>query len=288
MIIGESSGNYYNRPLRKTVETGGWKGFFIHDSVNLGEEDKPCDLVTIPPDFKKNSQKGETPNVGAPETHGLSKLSMTAVFGIVGMILGSAIAEGATMGKRIEPPPEEKDLGRALEVSAATEGEKIAKSESSASAKKKAPKMTIKKFKQMQAASKKARASFRGEVPSRTKINGLLEKAAKKHNIPPNILKAVAWQESMWLANAVSKDGHDKGIMQIRDNCHPFAKTSDVWNAEKNINYGAGHLKWTYQSTGSWTKALKLYNGGSEYAKTIMGHAKRQPWLNFLAEEKDL
>lgn len=122
-----------------------------------------------------------------------------------------------------------------------------------------------------------------GKNPSKAEINTMLEAASKKHGIPPNILKAVAWQESTWNPKALSFDGqHGKGVMQIDDRFHEFAKTPDVFDPKKNIEYGANYLSNLYKETGSWTAALKRYNGGSSYPPKILALAERQPWQQYV------
>lgn len=114
---------------------------------------------------------------------------------------------------------------------------------------------------------------------SKAEVERLLNAAAQKYSIPPEILKAVAWQESRWDPKATSFDGgHGKGVMQIDDRFHEFAKTSQVFDAAANIDYGARFLKQKYDETGSWEAALKRYNGGSDYPPIVMAHARKQPW----------
>ncbi|MBI3930184.1 MAG: transglycosylase SLT domain-containing protein [Armatimonadetes bacterium] len=124
-----------------------------------------------------------------------------------------------------------------------------------------------------------ARIPNYGPNPGAGQVDQMLAAAAAKYGIPPNILKAVAWQESGWRANASSFDGgHGKGIMQIDDRFHQFARTQAVWNPSQNIEYGARYLRELYDKTGSWQEALRRYNGGSSYPPKIFAHAQSQPW----------
>lgn len=121
-----------------------------------------------------------------------------------------------------------------------------------------------------------------GANPSKAQIGQQLSAAAKKYGIPENILKAVAWQESTWNAKALSFDGqHGKGVMQIDDRYHAFAKTPEVFDSAKNIDYGAKYLADLYKKTGSWSAALKRYNGGSSYPPKILALADKQPWKQY-------
>ncbi len=128
-----------------------------------------------------------------------------------------------------------------------------------------------------------------GEIPdfgrdaNRAEINQQLEAAAAKYGIPANVLKAVAWQESTWRANASSFDGgHGKGVMQIDDRWHQFAKTSEVWDSASNIDYGTKYLADLYGKYGNWDKALDHYNGSSTYSDLIFKHMDNQPWTAYV------
>jgi soluble lytic murein transglycosylase-like protein len=110
----------------------------------------------------------------------------------------------------------------------------------------------------------------------------MLDAASDKYGIPPNILKAVAWKESRWRPGALSFDGqHGKGVMQIDDRFHQFAKTQDVFDPAKNIDYGAKYLADLYEKTGSWSAALKRYNGGSDYPPKVLALAEQRPWKRY-------
>lgn len=121
-----------------------------------------------------------------------------------------------------------------------------------------------------------------GKNPNKAEIGKMLDASSEKYGIPPNVLKAVAWQESTWNPDAKSFDGqHGKGVMQIDDRFHEFARTPDVWDPKKNIEYGSKYLKSLYDQTGDWNAALKRYNGGSDYPPKIMALAQQQPWTQY-------
>lgn len=123
-----------------------------------------------------------------------------------------------------------------------------------------------------------------GKNPTKVQIKQLIEAAAVKYGIPPDILKAVAWQESAWNPKALSFDGqHGKGVMQIDDRFHKFASTPDVFDPVKNIEYGARYLSNLYKETGSWKMALKRYNGGGDYPPLVFAHVRNKPWEQYAA-----
>src|ERR1017187_8967015 len=86
---------------------------------------------------------------------------------------------------------------------------------------------------------------------SKSQLSAMFDKAAKKFHVPANLLKAVAYHESGWDPRAKSYDGHHgKGVMQIDDRSHKFAKTPAVWNPAENIDYGARLLSDLHQEAG--------------------------------------
>ena len=110
-------------------------------------------------------------------------------------------------------------------------------------------------------------------------IGQLLDSAAAQFSIPPDILKAVAWQESGWDPNALSYDGqHGKGVMQIDDRYHAFATTPAVFDPVQNIAYGAHYLQQLFDQEGTWSAALTDYNGSAAYARLVLGLAQTRPW----------
>ena len=121
-----------------------------------------------------------------------------------------------------------------------------------------------------------------GKGASKKEIGTMLDAASEKYGVPANLLKAVAWQESTWNSKALSFDGqHGKGVMQIDDRFHEFARTPDVFDPKKNIEYGTKYLRQLYDQTGSWQAALKRYNGGSDYPPKIMAVANQKPWEQY-------
>lgn len=118
---------------------------------------------------------------------------------------------------------------------------------------------------------------------TKAQIEAMLGAAALKHRIPVDVLKAAAWQESKWDPYALSFDGqHGKGVMQIDDRFHDFASTPDVFDPQKNIEYGAALLSNLHTQYGGWTAACQHYNGNGpaaeQYAHTVMKFAQTKPW----------
>jgi len=120
-------------------------------------------------------------------------------------------------------------------------------------------------------------------------INNLLEEAARKYNVPPSLLKAIAWYESNWkhfdettgkVIENIYGDG-GIGIMQITDDTLCKKYNLDKYKLEDNIMCGALILrsKWDEGVKGSiqigappddpevienWWYATLAYNGFNE------------------------
>src|SRR5579863_8057061 len=71
--------------------------------------------------------------------------------------------------------------------------------------------------------------------------------AARRHHVDPELLAAVAAQEtggpgSNSGANVVGDGGHGRGLFQIDDRWHPFAATRAAMDPESNADYAAGMI----------------------------------------------
>jgi len=93
---------------------------------------------------------------------------------------------------------------------------------------------------------------------------------AQEHGLDPALLAAVIYQESKFDSSAKSSSGAI-GLMQltpatargiaIRTGGHAF-RTSDLYNAEINIRYGAWYLDNLFKKYGSEKLVLAAYNAG--------------------------
>ena len=96
--------------------------------------------------------------------------------------------------------------------------------------------------------------------------------AAQRHQLDPQLLAAVAAQESGGPgqssgANVVGDGGHGHGIFQIDDRSHAFASTPAAMDPGQNADYAAGMLSGLLgQYGGNVHAALSAYNSGSPTA----------------------
>jgi hypothetical protein len=97
--------------------------------------------------------------------------------------------------------------------------------------------------------------------------------AARRHGVDPELLAAVAAQEtggpgSNAGPNVVGDGGHGRGVFQIDDRWHAFATTPAAMDPAKNADYAAGMLHDLLgQYGGDAHRALSAYNAGSPDAR---------------------
>lgn len=121
--------------------------------------------------------------------------------------------------------------------------------------------------------------------------------AARRHSLDPELLAAVAAQEtggpnSNAGRNVVGDGGHGRGLFQIDDRWHTFAASPDAMDPAKNADYAAGMLSDLLKRYGGNVhEALSTYNAGSPtaagthtrwsdgsdlaYADSVMRHYQR-------------
>ncbi|MFZ1016368.1 MAG: transglycosylase SLT domain-containing protein, partial [Candidatus Cybelea sp.] len=114
-------------------------------------------------------------------------------------------------------------------------------------------------------------------IASRLSENGVayapqIARAARQNGLDPNLLAAVAAQETGGPGsnsghNVVGDGGHGRGIFQIDDRWHPFASTAAAMDPASNADYAAGMLSGLLKRYGGNVHAaLSAYNSGSPTA----------------------
>ncbi len=113
------------------------------------------------------------------------------------------------------------------------------------------------------ATAKIVTANFRGPTASPGDIDSAIEQAAARHNVDPNLVRAVVKVESNFNPNAVSRKGA-MGLMQLMPSTARQLKVKNPFDPEQNVDAGVRHLKQLLESyDGDIKLTLAAYNAGA-------------------------
>ena len=114
------------------------------------------------------------------------------------------------------------------------------------------------------------------------KLHSIVEEKARKHNVDPNLVKAVIRVESNWTPGAVSHKGA-VGVMQLMPNTANAMGVRNRYNPEENIDGGVKYLHYLIEKfNGNISLALAAYNAGPTRVERNRGKSTNPKTVSYV------
>jgi len=114
-------------------------------------------------------------------------------------------------------------------------------------------------------------ANSHGHQASPEEIDQSIVMAAARHNVDPNLVRAVVKVESNFNSNAVSRTGA-MGLMQLMPKTARELKVKNPFDAQQNVDAGVRHLKYLLENyNGDVNLTLAAYNAGEGAVRRSAG-----------------
>lgn len=107
-------------------------------------------------------------------------------------------------------------------------------------------------------------------APVPVNVRPAVREAARREQIPLQILVALGTQETGWDCSEIGKAGEIGCLQVLPATAREVAKTIglqhyDLHNPEDNIRIGARYLRQLWNQDHDWSHALAAYNGGPDW-----------------------